>query len=67
MDAWLHSGIESSHRAPGFGEPLSKLHFEPRDLIRFRCHPGQDVTRQQPQSEFVRVMKNDRVVGCQAK
>ena len=34
-----------------------------------RCqrHPGQDVTRQQTQSELVRVMKNDRVVDRQIK
>jgi hypothetical protein len=67
VDAWLHSRLESSHRALGFGEPLSKLDFEPCDLMRHRCHPGQDVTRQQTQSELVRVMKNDRVVDCQVK
>jgi hypothetical protein len=67
MDAWLHSRLESSHRAPGFGKPLSKLDFELCDLMRYRCHLGQDVTRQQTQSEPVRVMKNDRVVDGQVK
>jgi hypothetical protein len=46
---------------------LSKLDFELRDLMRYMGHPGQDVTRQQTQSEFVRVMKNDRVVDSQVK
>ena len=67
VDAWLDSRLKSSHRALGFGEPLSKLDFEVCDLMRYRCHPGQDVTRQQTQSELVRVMKKDRVVDCQIK
>ncbi|GAA2432233.1 hypothetical protein GCM10010405_13950 [Streptomyces macrosporus] len=67
MDAWLHTRLEGGHRAPGFGEPLGKLDFELCDLMRYGCHTGHDVTRQQTQSELVRVMKNDRVVDCQAK
>ena len=67
VDARLHSWLKSSHRALGLGEPLSKLDFELRDLMRYMGHPGQDVTRQQTQSEFVRVMKNDRVVDSQVK
>ena len=35
--------------------------------MRYRCHPGQNVTGQQTQSELVRVMKNDRVVDSQIK
>jgi hypothetical protein len=46
---------------------LSKLDFELCDLMRFRCHPGQDVTGQQTQSEPVRVMKNNRVIDPQVK
>jgi hypothetical protein len=64
---WVHSRLKSSHRAPGSGEPLSKLDFEPCDLMRCRCHPGKHVTRQQTQSELVRVMNNDRVVDYQVK
>jgi hypothetical protein len=67
IDAWLHSTLKSSHRTSGIEELLSKLEFELCDLMRYRCHPGQDVTRQQTQSELVRVMKNDRLIGCQAK
>ena len=67
VDARIHPRLKSSHRAPGSGEPLGKLDFELRDLMRDRGHPGKHVTRQQAQSELVRVMKNDRVVGCQAK
>lgn len=67
MDAWLHPRIESGHRAAGFGEPLSEVDFELCDLMRHRRHPGHDVTREQTQSDLVRVLKNDRVVGCQAK
>jgi hypothetical protein len=65
--ARLHSGLKSSHRALGFGEPLSKLDFELCDLMRYRRDPGKDVTRQQAQSEPVRVVKNDRLVDCQTK
>ena len=65
IDARLHSRLKSSHRTPGFREPLSKLDLELRDLLRHRCHPGQDVTGQQTQRELVRVMKNDRVVDSQ--
>jgi len=46
---------------------LSKLDFQLCDLMRYRCHPGHNVTRQQTQSELVRVMKNDRVVDSQVK
>jgi hypothetical protein len=46
---------------------LSKLDFELCDLMRYRCHPGQDVTRQQTQSELVRIMKNNRVIDRQVK
>jgi hypothetical protein len=28
MDTRVYSGLKSSHRAPGFGEPLSELDFE---------------------------------------
>jgi hypothetical protein len=67
VDARLHSRLQSSHRAPGFGEPLSKVDLELRDLVRYRCDSGKDVTGQQSQSELVRVVKNDRVVDCQVK
>jgi hypothetical protein len=46
---------------------LSKLDFELCDLMRYGCHPGQDVTGQQSQGELVGVMKDDRVVDCQVK
>jgi hypothetical protein len=49
------------------GEALSQVDFELCDLMRYRCHPGQDVTRQQTESELIRVMKNNRVVGRQVK
>lgn len=63
----LHSRLESSHRAPGFCEPLSKLDFELCDLMRQGCDSGNDVTRQQARSEVVRVVENDRVVDRQVK
>ena len=67
VDARLHSRLERSHGALGFGEPLRKLDLELRDLLRRRCDPGKDVTRQQAQREPVRVVKNDRVVDRQAE
>jgi hypothetical protein len=42
-------------------------HFELCDLLPFGCHPGQDITRQQTQSELVRVMENNRVIDPQIK
>jgi hypothetical protein len=67
VDARLHSRLKSSHRALGFGEPLRKLDFELCDLVRYMCDSGKDVTRQQAQSELVRVVKNDRVGDKQVK
>jgi hypothetical protein len=67
IGAWLHPGIKSGHRAPGFHEPLSQLDFELRDLMRCRCYPSQDVTGQQSHGEPVRVLKDDRVVDGQAQ
>jgi hypothetical protein len=64
---WFHSRLKSSDGTPGLDELLSKLDLELCDLMRYRCHPGQDVTRQQTQGELVRVMKNDRLIDCQAK
>ena len=63
----LHSRLKSTHRALGFGEPLSKLDFKLCDLMRYRCDSGKDVTGQQAQSELVRVVKNDRVRRLQVK
>jgi len=59
--------LQRSYRALGFGEPLGKLDLELCDLMRCRCDSGKDVTRQQPHSEPVRTVKNDRIVGGQAK
>jgi hypothetical protein len=53
IHTWLHPRIKSSHRTSGFDELLSKLEFELSDLMRYRCHPGQNVTRQQTQGELV--------------
>jgi hypothetical protein len=46
VDAWRDSRLKSGHRAPGLGEPLSKIDFELGDLMRHRGYLGQDVTRQ---------------------
>ena len=67
VDARLHSRLQSTHRALGFGEPLSKLDLKPCDLLPHMCDSGKYVTGQQSQSELVRVVKNDRVVDGQVK
>ena len=67
MDARLCSGVQGSHRALGFGEPLGKLDLELCDLTRSWRDPGNDVTRQQAHSELVRIVKNDRIIDGQAK
>ena len=40
VDERRRSRLESGDRAPGLGEPLSKLDFEPRDVPPQRCEPG---------------------------
>jgi hypothetical protein len=65
--AWLHSLLQSSHGAPGFGEPLSKLDLELSEPVPYMCDSGKDVTRQQTECELVRVVKNHRVVDWQVK
>jgi hypothetical protein len=35
--------------------------------MSYVCHPSKDVTGQHAQREFVRVVKNDRVVDCQVE
>ena len=67
MDARLHSRLKSSHRAIGFGQPLSKVYFELRNLMSYVCHPSKDVTGQQAQREVVGVLKNGRVVNWQVE
>ncbi len=70
IDTWVHATLKSSHRRSRFGEQLSKLDFELCALNlsrRHPRHPGDHVTRPQKQRELVRVMKDDRVVGCQVK
>jgi len=67
MHTWCHPRHKSSHRAPGFREPLSKLDLELCDLMSHGCHLGHNVTGQQTHSEPVRIMKNDRVIDDQIK
>ena len=68
VDARLHSRFKRSHRAIGSSEPPSHLDFELcARLIRRGRDPGNEVTRQHAHGEPVRVVKNDRVVGPQAK
>ena len=55
-------GVEVGARADAASAVVSSL-----ELMRERCDSGKDVTRQQAQSELVRVVKNDRVVDCQVK
>jgi hypothetical protein len=46
---------------------VSKVYFELRNLMSYVCHPSKDVTGQHAQREFVRVVKDDRVVDCQVE
>ena len=67
VDPRLYSWLKSTHRRPGFGEPLSKLDLELGALLAYLCNSGKDVTRQQTECELVRVVKNDGVVDRQVK
>jgi hypothetical protein len=62
MDTRRHPRVESSHRARRCDEPLSKLDFEPGDLISDVRDSDKDIARQKPERELVRVVKNDGVV-----
>jgi hypothetical protein len=68
VDARLHPRLKFSHRTIGFGEPPSDLDFELcACLMRYMGDPSKNVTRQQAQSEPVRVLKNDPVIDPQVK
>src|SRR6185437_5444409 len=60
VDARIHPRLKNGYRAPGFGKPLRKLDFEPRDLLRDGGYPGKHLTRQQAHGVLVRVLQNDR-------
>src|SRR5262249_7238712 len=51
VNAWPYTRLQGSHRAPDLSEPLRKIDFELRHLLRRGCHPGKHVTGQQAKSE----------------
>lgn len=60
--------VELSHRSADVGETASDLYFElgisqmPR-----RCDPSQNIARNQPQRDAVRVVDDDRIVDLKAQ
>jgi hypothetical protein len=46
---------------------LGKLNFEVGHLMPHVRDSGKDVTRQQTHRDFIRRMKNDRILDAQAK
>ena len=68
VDAGLHPRLKGSDRAVTFGEPPRDLDFElGACLMRYMRDSSESVTRQQPYSEPVRIVKNDRVIDPQVK
>ena len=67
VDPRLHSRLKNANRAPGIGEPSSKVDFELRNLVPYTSDTGKHVARQQTQRELVRVVKNDRVINRQVE
>ena len=67
VDARRNPGIKASNRALRLGQPLPQLDFEPCCRVRFMGDTRKYVTRQQAQSEPVRVVEDDRVVDRQVK
>jgi hypothetical protein len=66
--ARLHPRLKLSHRAVGFGEPPSDLDFEIcARLMRHMRDSSKNVTRQEANSQPVRVVKNDPVIDPQVK
>lgn len=57
-----HPGVGHGDRTARRREPLREVDLEPGDLLRLGRHPGQDVARQQPQRELVRVVQDGRVL-----
>jgi hypothetical protein len=66
INARLHSRIERRHGVIGFGEPASDLDLELGDSSSVNMRdPSKDITRPQAQSQSVRVVDNDGVLGAQ--
>jgi hypothetical protein len=62
------SRLKRSHRALGLGQPFRDLDFERcYDCVSRPSDAGKDVARHQPQSDPVRVVKNEGVVGLEVK
>lgn len=64
VHAGLDPGLEPGHRAVGFGESSSDLHFELGTcLMRDERDPGKDVTWHQAHSDPIGVVQDNRVIG----
>jgi hypothetical protein len=64
IDTRFHSGLKTRHGAPNFSKSSSNLEFGLEYLNAGECHSGEDVARQQAQSELVRILKNRRFGDC---
>jgi hypothetical protein len=67
VDAGLDTRIERRDRAVGFGEPASDLDLELWAAATVDRDPCENVTGPQTQSEPVRLVDDNGVVGIQAK
>lgn len=55
-------GLESGDRTLECGEPLRELDLEGGHLVILHRYPDEDVTRQETESELVRVANHDGLV-----
>ena len=65
IDTRFHSGLKARHGGLDLSKPSSNLNFSLERLKSGERHSGNEVAGQQAQSEFVRIVKNPRVGGCQ--
>ena len=67
IDTRFHPRLKTRHGALGLSEPSSNLKLGLEYLKPGERHSGNDIARQQAQSELVRISKDPRVGDCQAE
>jgi len=68
MDTRLHPRLKLSHGTVRFSETASNLYLElGARLMGRRRDPSKHVAREQAQSDAVRIVNNDRLIGSKAE
>jgi hypothetical protein len=67
MDTRFHPALETRHGAVDLRKPSSDLELGLEVLKPDERHSGENVARQQPQGELVRVLQDPRIRDCQTQ